>query len=195
MATVRRVRRVIRKFDPWTVFKVSLIFHLVLTLGLLLGLLILWSVLVNVGIPDALDQFLALITVIDEGDSFFNNGQRFVRVVVFFAAIFSVAMTVLSTLAAVLYNLISDVVGGVEVVMLEETLRVPTPGGVRDPQRWNVPGALSLPDGQADLPTEAHDPLVDSDFFAEQPDLAAEQLDRQPSEQSVADAESEDVPG
>lgn len=195
MATVRRVRRVIRKFDPWTVFKVSLIFHLVLTLGLLLGLLILWSVLVNVGIPDALDQFLALITVIDEGDSFFNNGQRFVRVVVFFAAIFSVAMTVLSTLAAVLYNLISDVVGGVEVVMLEETLRVPTPGGVRDPQMWNVPGALSLPDGQADLPTEAHDPLVDSDFFAEQPDLAAEQLDRQPSEQSVADAESEDVPG
>lgn len=195
MATVRRVRRVIRKFDPWTVFKVSLIFHLVLTLGLLLGLLILWSVLVNVGIPDALDQFLALITVIDEGDSFFNNGQRFVRVVVFFAAIFSVAMTVLSTLAAVLYNLISDVVGGVEVVMLEETLRVPTPGGVRDPQMWNVPGALSLPDGQADLPTEAHDPLVDSDFFAEQPDLAAEQLDRQPSGQSVADAESEDVPG
>ena len=125
MPTVRRVRRVIRKFDPWTVFKVSLLFHLVITLSVLLGLLILWAVVVNVGIPDALDRFLALITVIDEGDSFFNNGQRFIRVVVFFAAIFSVTMTMLSTISAVLYNLISDVVGGVEVVMLEETLLIP----------------------------------------------------------------------
>ena len=170
MATVRRVRRVIRKFDPWTVFKVSLIFHLVLTLGLLLGLLILWSVLVNVGIPDALDRFLALITVIEDGDSFFNNGEQFVRVVVFFAAIFSVAMTVLSTLAAVLYNLISDVVGGIEVVMLEETLRMPVPGGVRDSQSWTAPDPLALPEGQADMPTEQHDPLETNEFFDDQPD-------------------------
>ncbi len=175
MPTVRRVRRVIRKFDPWTVFKVSLIFHLVLTLGLLLGLLIFWSVLVNVGIPDALDRFLALITVIDEGDSFFNNGEQFVRVVVFFAAVFSVAMTVMSTLSAILYNLISDVVGGVEVVMLEETLRLPhTPGGVRDPQTWTTPDPLVLPEGHADLPTEHHDPLAkdpeESSFFDDQPD-------------------------
>ena len=180
MATVRRVRRVIRKFDPWTVFKVSLIFHLVITLGLLLGLLILWSVLINVGIPDALDQFLAQITVIEEGESFFNNGEQFVRVVVFFAAIFSVAMTVLTTLSAILYNLISDVVGGVEVVMLEETLRIPqVTSPVRSAQAWSAPGALDLPDDQADLPTEQHDPLApeddplepdESEFFESQPD-------------------------
>ena len=171
MPTVRRVRRVIRKFDPWTVFKVSLIFHVVLMLGMLLGLLIFWSVLVNVGIPDALDRFLAQITVIDEGDSFFNNGDRFVRVVVFLVAIFSVAMTVLTTLSAVIYNLISDVVGGVEVVMLEETLRIPhVPGAIRDPQNWTTPDPLLLADGQADLPTEAHDPLDESEFFSDQPD-------------------------
>ena len=171
MATVRRVRRVIRKFDPWTVFKVSLIFHLVLTFGILLGLLIFWSVLVNVGIPDALDRFLAFITAIDEGDSFFNNGDQFVGVIVFLAAIFSVTMTVLSTLSAVLYNLISDVVGGVEVVMLEETIRLPSlPGGVRDPRSWTNPDPLAIPEGQADLPTERHDPLGDGKFFEDQPD-------------------------
>lgn len=180
MATVRRVRRVIRKFDPWTVFKVSLIFHVVITLGILLGLLILWSVLVNVGIPDSLDRFLAQITVIEEGESFFNNGEQFVRVVVFFAAIFSVAMTVLTTLSAILYNLISDVVGGVEVVMLEETLRIPqAPSSVRSAQAWTAPDALTLPDDQADLPTERHDPLEDapsdpeeSEFFEAQPDTS-----------------------
>ncbi len=173
MPTVRRVRRVIRKFDPWTVFKVSLLFHLVLTLGILLGLLIFWSVLINVGIPDALDRFMAQINLIEEGEAFFNNGEQFVRVVVFFSAIFALAMTVLTTLSAILYNLISDIVGGVEVVMLEETLRIPqVPSSVRNAQSWTAPDAVDVPDGQADLPTEPHDPLApeDSDFFTDQPD-------------------------
>ncbi len=127
MANVRRVRRVIRKFDPWTVFKVSILVHLVFALASLIGLLILWSLLVRVGIPDALDRFLALISLIDEDTVFFDNGGRFIRVAVFFSVAFGIAMTLLTTLAAVFYNLASDVVGGVEVVMLEETLRVPAP--------------------------------------------------------------------
>ena len=124
---VRRVRRVIRKFDPWTVFKVSLVLHLVFALSALIGLLILWSLLVRVGIPDALDRFLALISLIDEDTVFFDNGSRFIRVAMFFTVVFGAAMTLLTTLAAVFYNMASDVVGGVEVVMLEETLRAPAP--------------------------------------------------------------------
>jgi len=155
MPAVRRVRRVIRKFDPWTVFKVSLLFHAVLTIGLLLGLLIVWSVIVNVGVPGRLDDFLAVITLLDEGQSFFDNGQQYLRVVVFLAAIFSLALTLLSTVAAILYNLISDVVGGVEVVMLEETLRIQqTPPAIRQPQAWSV--------ADSDAPTEEHAPLLDS---------------------------------
>jgi hypothetical protein len=155
MPAVRRVRRVIRKFDPWTVFKVSLLFHAVLTVGLLLGLLILWSVIINVGVPERLDDFLRVITLLNEGESFFNNGQQYLRVVVFLAALFSLAMTLLSTVAAILYNLISDVVGGVEVVMLEETLRIPhVPASVRTPQAW------SAVDHEA--PTEEHRPILDS---------------------------------
>jgi len=155
MPAVRRVRRVIRKFDPWTVFKVSLLFHAVLTVGLLLGLLILWSVIINVGVPERLDDFLAVITLLDEGESFFNNGQQYLRVVVFLAALFSLAMTLLSTVAAILYNLISDVVGGVEVVMLEETLRIPQlPATVRSPQPW--------PSVDHEAPTEEHNPIGES---------------------------------
>ena len=70
---------------------------------------------------------MVLISLIDEGTVFFNNGSRFVRVAVFFSVVFGITMTLLTTLAAVFYNLTSDVVGGVEVVMLEETLRVPSP--------------------------------------------------------------------
>ncbi|MCY4371288.1 MAG: DUF3566 domain-containing protein [bacterium] len=149
MATVRRVRRVIRKFDPWTVFKVSLLLHVVFAVATLIGLLVLWSLLVRVGIPQALDDFLALISLIEEGTVFFNNGSRFVRVAIFFSVVFGVSMTLLSTLAAVLYNLVSDVVGGVEVVMLEETLRVPAtvpaPGYEIRPQDPVLPNQTDMP--------------------------------------------------
>ena len=153
MATVRRVRRVIRKFDPWTVFKVSLLLHVVFALATLIGLVILWSLLVRVGIPEALDEFLALISLIDDDTVFFNNGSRFVRVAVFFSVVFGITMTLLSTLAAVFYNLTSDVVGGVEVVMLEETLRVPSTAPAPTPPAVDP---VSIPPGQADLPTQLY---------------------------------------
>ena len=127
MATVRRVRRVIRKFDPWTVFKVSLLLHVVFASATLIGLVIVWSLVERAGIPASLDRFLITISLVDDNSVFFNNGSRFIRVAIFFSVVFGAAMTLLSTLAAVLYNLTSDVVGGVEVVMLEETLQVPAP--------------------------------------------------------------------
>ena len=96
MATVRRVRRVIRKFDPWTVFKLSLLLHVVFALATLIGLVILWSLMVRVGIPEALDRFLALISLIEDGTVFFNNGSRFMRVAVFFSVVFGITMTLLS---------------------------------------------------------------------------------------------------
>ena len=152
MAAVRRVRRVIRKFDPWTVFKVSLILHVVFAIATLIGLLILWSLLVRVGIPQALDEFLALISLIDEDAVLFNNGTRFLRVAVFGSVVLGIMMTLLSTLAAVFYNLTSDVVGGVEVVMLEETLRV---SEAPPPDAYPATDPITVPYDQADLPTMA----------------------------------------
>lgn len=154
MANVRRVRRVIRKLDPWTVFKVSLVLHVVFALATLIGLLILWSLLVRVGIPQALDEFLVLISLIDEEAVLFNNGARFVRVAVFGSVVFGIVMTLLSTLAAVFYNMASDVVGGVEVVMLEETLHMPeAPAPASHPEP--DPDPLAVPYDHADLPTLA----------------------------------------
>ena len=140
----------LRKFDPWTVFKISLLLHVVFAVAALIGLLVLWSLLVRVGIPQALDDFLALISLIEDGAVFFNNGSRFVRVAIFFSVVFGVSMTLLSTLAAVFYNLVSDVVGGVEVVMLEETLRVPASAPAAEHEMH--PASSAFPD-QADMPT------------------------------------------
>ncbi|MBN2113125.1 MAG: DUF3566 domain-containing protein [Acidimicrobiia bacterium] len=115
---VQRVRRVIRKIDPWTVLKVSLVFNAVMALVTVLGLVVFWSVFVNAGIPDRINE-LALTIGIENGITF--DGAVYFRIAVLLAIVGTILMTGLFTLGAVVYNLISDLVGGVEFVVLEET--------------------------------------------------------------------------
>ncbi len=133
MTTVRRVRRIIRKIDPWTVLKVSSLFNVVAALGIVLGLVMFWSVLTAAGIPDKIVDVLVRITLLEEGENPFANTERFLRAAVFGSIVWAVLSTGLMTLAAVMYNLISDVVGGVEIVVLEESL-IPL-GGALQPAR------------------------------------------------------------
>lgn len=157
MTTVRRVRRIIRKIDPWTVLKVSSLFNVVAALGLVLGLVMFWSVLTAAGIPDRITDILVRITLLDEGENPFANTERFLRAAVFGSVVWAVLSTGLMTLAAVMYNLISDVVGGVEVVVLEETLNpMPASMPAPAPRRW-IPtspnGGITDP-ASVDTPTE-----------------------------------------
>lgn len=127
MTTVRRVRRIIRKIDPWTVFKVSAIFWAVAGLALVLGLVMFWSVLNAAGIPQSITDFLIDITLLEEGSEPFADSENFLRIAVFGSIVWSVLGTGFTTLAAVMYNLVADVVGGVEIVVLEETIGVQAP--------------------------------------------------------------------
>ncbi len=115
---VQRVRRVIRKVDPWTVLKVSLVFNAIMALVFVLGTVVFWSVFVNAGIPERINE-LALLIGIENGITL--DGPVYFRVVVLLAVVGTIMMTGFFTLGAVVYNLISDLVGGVEVVVLEET--------------------------------------------------------------------------
>jgi len=119
---VQRVRRVVRKIDPWTVLKVSLVFNAIMALVFVLGTVIFWSVFVNAGIPERINE-LALLIGIENGITL--EGPVYFRVVVLLAVVGTIMMTGFFTLGAVVYNLISDLVGGVEVVVLEETSAPP----------------------------------------------------------------------
>lgn len=158
MSTVRRVRRVIRKFDPWTVLKVSIVFYAVMAVAIVLGLVILWAVVNNAGIPQAVEDFGKEITLLEADAELFADGERYLRVAVFLGVVWTVLLTGLTTLAALMYNLISDIVGGIEVVVLEETLNAPqtVPPGVRIPRSWQTttPPPPSVSPSQVDLPTE-----------------------------------------
>ena len=112
---VRRVRRIIRKVDPWTVLKVALVLNTIGALIWTLGVWVAWSIAVQRGIPDAFVEVFDRLTIAVTPD-----GELYFRVVVMFAIVWVILVTGVMTLGAVLYNLISDVVGGVELIMLEE---------------------------------------------------------------------------
>lgn len=159
MATVRRVRRIIRKIDPWTSLKVSAVVWAVISVALVLGTVIFWSVLERAGIPDRITQFMVEITLIEEGTQPFANVEQFFRALVFGAVVWWVAMTGLTVLGAVIYNLVSDVVGGLEIVVLEETYNptavTPAAPVLHPPTDYRT----EIPEAHADIPTEEHESL------------------------------------
>ncbi|HET9260070.1 MAG TPA: DUF3566 domain-containing protein [Acidimicrobiia bacterium] len=157
MATVRRVRRIIRKIDPWTTLKVSAVVWGVLALAGVLGAVIFWSVLDRAGIPDRLVEFMVEITLIEEGTDPFANTEQFLRFLIFGSVVGWIVMTGTSVAIAVIYNLVSDVVGGLEIVVLEETLNpvAQSQQVLHPPTDYRaVNGGVAPAPIAADLPTE-----------------------------------------
>ena len=117
---IRRVTRVIRDIDPWSVFKIGLIFHFVIYLIMLVALVLLWSVASATGTIDNIQQFMKSFG----WESFqFKGGQLFVNVMVL-GLLGVVLATALWVLAATIFNLITDLVGGIRVTVLEEEVVV-----------------------------------------------------------------------
>ena len=156
---VRRVRRVIRKIDPWTVLKVSLVLNAIGALVFVLGVWVTWSLAVQRGIPEKFADIVANFSLV-----FTPNGELYFRAVVFFSIVL-LSLTGLFTLGAVMYNLISDVVGGVELIVLEETYLVPAARTA--PLRPAVHGATNGGNGangrDGDTKTEPVDVVTDED--------------------------------
>ena len=117
---IRRVTRVVRDIDPWSVFKIGLIFHFVIYLIVLVALVLLWSVASATGTIDNIQQFMKSFG----WESFqFKGGQLFVNVTIL-GLLAVVLGTALWVLAATIFNLITDLVGGIRVTVLEEEVVV-----------------------------------------------------------------------
>jgi hypothetical protein len=121
---VRRVTRVIRDVDPWSVFKVTAIFHFAVYLVVLIASVLLWNVAYATGTIDNVERFMESFG----WETFtFNGGQLFHNLWVIVLLVF--LFTGLAVLGATVFNLIADLVGGVRVTVLEEevVLRVAEP--------------------------------------------------------------------
>ena len=113
--TVRRTTRTLRYIDPWSVFRVALVAHFVLYLVLLLAGVLLWNVANATGTVDNIERFMESFG----WESFeFNGGELFHQawVLGLFAV---VGLTGLVVLAVTTFNLITDLVGGIRLTVLE----------------------------------------------------------------------------
>jgi hypothetical protein len=133
----RRVRRVIRRVEPWAVLKFSALFYLSILLVVLVAAVALWSVATSTGVRSDVEGFMGELvaaegcgaerqevpTTREPGPTectYELKGDRILRASVFGGLILVAVGTGANVLFAVLYNLISDVVGGIEITVLEE---------------------------------------------------------------------------
>jgi Transmembrane domain of unknown function (DUF3566) len=124
---VRRVTRVVRHVDPWSIFKVSLVFNLVLYVVMLTAGVLLWNVAYATGTVDNLERFFESF-----GWSTFEFHGGAIFHAAWIAGLFGViGLTGAAVLAATLFNLITDLVGGIRMTVLEEEVQERTMAPMR----------------------------------------------------------------
>ncbi len=125
-ARVRRVTRVVRDIDPWSVFKVTLVLHFAIYVAVLVASVLLWNVANATGTVDNVERFFESFG----WESFtFNGGQLFHNLWIL-GLLFVFLLTGLAVVGAAIFNLICDLVGGIRVSVLEEevVMRAPDSG-------------------------------------------------------------------
>jgi hypothetical protein len=146
----RKVSRIVRHVDPWSVLKVSMLFYLSMFLVLLLAGVLLWGAGRSTGAVERVEKFVTSLgfgncevdpnaegttTVVtssapdSEGDcgvgrvlvdGFHFEGGRLFAAYALGGLVLVVAGTAATTVLALLFNVISDLTGGVRFTVLEE---------------------------------------------------------------------------
>jgi hypothetical protein len=112
----RQTRVVLRKVGPWSVFKFSLIFYLCVMTVILLALAMLYGILGAMGALEHVTEFARNLFA-DKSFSI-HGGWIFARLTVL-GLFMIVIWSLINVFIAFLYNLISDVIGGIDVTLSE----------------------------------------------------------------------------
>jgi uncharacterized membrane protein len=112
----RRTRRVVSKVDSLSVLRFSVLLYLSLYLVVVVAALVLWVVASVVGVVDNIESFIKGLFALE---SFHFDALAMFRGLTVGGLLMVLIGSGANVLVAVLYNLISDVVGGVEVTVSE----------------------------------------------------------------------------
>ena len=121
----RKAHLVLRRVEPWSAMKFSFVVSLVCFVVLFVAVAVLYGVLSALGVFDSIVNTVTQLTVPDgkttsglDIKSWFEP-VRILGYTALLGAVNVVLITALSTLGAVIYNVASDLVGGVEVTFSE----------------------------------------------------------------------------
>jgi hypothetical protein len=144
----RKVQRIVRRVEPWSVLKISLVFYFCLFLILLVAGVLLWSAGRSAGVIDDFEGFISDVGLgarcqplselapgteyvrdgdcLLQGDDYVLTGGRFEfedRTLLYAIAlggfVLVIAGSIANLLLAVLFNLISEITGGVRMTVLQ----------------------------------------------------------------------------
>jgi len=113
----RRYVQTIRSVDLWSVLKVSICFYLCALIVTLVASVMLWWIASAAGVISSVESFV--------GDLVSNKSFRFLswevlRAATLIGLVVVCILTVLTVLAAAFYNLFAELLGGVEVTVVEQ---------------------------------------------------------------------------
>ena len=112
----RRYRQTIRSIDIWSVLKISLCFYMCALIVVLLAGVVLWWIASAVGAIHNVEKFV--------GDLVSDNKFHFLswevlRGATLIGLVIVCVLVVLTVLAAAFYNLFAELIGGLEITVVE----------------------------------------------------------------------------
>jgi hypothetical protein len=117
----RRARLTVRRIDPWSVLRFSFIASLALLVVFLVAVMVLYGVLSGMHVFSTINDQLHSLTGTDTNGGLHVNFSfgRVLGISLVIGAVNVVLFTALATLGAFVYNLVADLVGGIEIVLSE----------------------------------------------------------------------------
>jgi hypothetical protein len=122
----RKVHRIVRHVDPWTVLKLSLMFFACLFVVMLVAGVLLWHLAASAGTIAKVEDFIAEAGAFT---TFKFDGPKILQASVLGGLVMVIVASGFSVLLAVLFNLISDLVGGIRFTVIEEETARKAPKG------------------------------------------------------------------
>ncbi len=113
---VRKVTRVLRHIDPWSTFKVGLLFSVVAYLVSLTSGILLWQVADATGTLTNVERWFTQFG----WETFEIDGSEIFRDAWVIGLMLVIASTGILVLLVTVFNLVSDIIGGIRVTVLEE---------------------------------------------------------------------------
>jgi hypothetical protein len=120
----RRARLQLRRIDPWSTLRFSFVASLALLVVFLIAVVVLYGVLSGMHVFSTINDQLTSLT--DNGTADTSTGLHFdfsftrvMGISLLIGAVNVVLFTALATLGAFVYNLVADLVGGIEVTLSE----------------------------------------------------------------------------
>jgi hypothetical protein len=144
----RKVQRVIRRVEPWSVLKLSAVFYVCLWLVVTVAGVILWRVAEATGTITNVESFFAELS---SSESFTIDGGQILRASAIAGLVLVFAGTALTMLLTILFNLISELTGGIRLAVVE----LETAERVTGRSRWwssMASATKARVNGDADVP-------------------------------------------